>query len=164
MYIYKTVGTVAALLCGSIFGCEQRPVATAVAPPAPNPQQLAKFKYEMDEKCAGDARAWFKANHSEPLAPMKVQGGGEILTSEGLDQNHYSRKFNGCFAVLVTTTTFPHPAQVVMSHGMYDVNENARVGVLVLKDFQTVTACEVAGTKCTSKAEFESMARDYLVE
>ena len=155
----------AAFLCVGVAGCEQKPVATAAPMAAPNPEQVAKFKYEMDEKCAADTRAWFKANYSQPLEPLKVQGGGEILVTEGIDQNHYSRKLNGCFAVLVTTTTFPRPhAQIVQGNALWDVNENRQVGVLVRKDLQTVTACKVDGTECTTKAEFESMARDYLVE
>jgi hypothetical protein len=157
--------SLSALLCAGVTGCEQKPAAAAAPPPAPNSEQVAKFKYEMDEKCAADARAWFKANYSEPTEPMKVQSGGEITSGEGIDQNHYSRKLNACFAVLVTTTTFPAPkAQIIQSNGIFDVNENRRIGVLVQKDFQTVTACDVEGTKCSSKAEFESMVRDYLVE
>jgi len=137
---------------------------TAATPPAPNPQQVAKY-----EKCWADARAWFKANYSEPTRPLKSQGGGETLTTDGIDQNHYSRKLNRCFAVLVTTTTTTSPrpphAQVVERRAIYDVNENRRIGVLVQKmGLQTLTACEVDGAKCASEAEFANMARDYLTE
>lgn len=141
----------------------RKPAVTAATPPAPNPQQVEKY-----EKCWADARAWFKANYSEAIRPLKAQGGGEILTTDGIDQNHYSRKLNRCFAVLVTTTTATSPrpphAQVVMMHAIYDVSENRRVGVLVQKDLQTVTACEAEGTKCASEAEFASRERDYLTE
>jgi hypothetical protein len=156
--------SLAAFLCAGVAGCEQKPAATAAPPPAPNPEQVAKFKYEMDEKCAADARAWFKANYSQPIEPMNVQGGGQVVTTAGVAQNHYSRKLNACFAVLETSTTFPRPAQLITNHAIYNVNENRRVGFLVDKNFQTVTACQVEGTKCASKDEFESRTRDYLVE
>jgi len=152
----------AALLCLSIAACSEKPAASAAPPP--NPQQSARFNYEMDEKCAADARAWFKAYYSQPFEPVNVKGGGQILTTQSANQNHYSRKLNACFAVLETSTTFPRPAQLITNHAIYNVNENRRVGVLVDKNFEIVTACEVEGTKCGSKAEFEALARDYLVE
>jgi hypothetical protein len=66
--------------------------------------------------------------------------------------------------VLVTTTTFPHPASVVLAQEVYDVNENRKVGALVQKDYQTVTACRVESTNCTSKPEFERLVQQYLID
>src|SRR5262249_11283923 len=147
-----------------LAGC-QKPVADPSPPPPPNSEQVAKARYELDEKCGADARAWFKANYSEPPDPIKVEGGREIASLPSTYQNHYSHTFNGCFAVLDTITSFPAPhAQVVRTDALWDVNENRRVGVLVQKDMQTVTACDVEGTKCATKDEFEGMARHYMTE
>jgi hypothetical protein len=160
----------AALLCVSLAGCGEKIASTAAplvppVPPGPTPEQSAKFKYEMDAKCASDTRAWFKANYPEEPEPIKVQGGGAIQRTQPTYQNHYSHKFNGCFAVLDSMMSFPPPrAQVLRTNEIYDVNENRKVGVLVQKDLQAVTACNVEGNTCTTKAEFETMARDYLVE
>jgi len=156
-----------ALLTVCIAGCDGKTVATLSTPPGPTPEQLAKAKYEMDSKCAADTRAWYKANYpAEDYAePIKVQGGGEIAKIQPTYENHYSHKFNGCFAVLDSFVSFPPPhAQVLRTHELYDVNENRKVGVLVQKDLAAITACNVEGTKCTTQEEFEAMVRGYLVE
>jgi hypothetical protein len=156
-----------AMLCVGIAGCDQKTTAppAQARPPGPTPEQVAKAKYEMDEKCAADTRVWFKANYPEEPEPMKVQGGGEIVNTMPTYQNHYSHKRNGCFALLENMTTFPRPhAQVVQTDSIWDVNENRRIGVLVQKDLQKVTACNTDGHECSSKSEFEDMAREYLAE
>jgi hypothetical protein len=157
----------AAWLCFSLSGCGEKMAAPPPALRGPTPEQLAKERYEMDAKCAADTRAWFKANYPEEdySGAIKVQGGGQIATTHPAYQNHYSHKFNGCFAVLDSMTSFPPPhAQVLRTHELYDVNENRKVGVLVQKDLQAITACNVEGNACTTQAEFETMARGYLVE
>lgn len=159
--------TVTVLLLISLAGCREKIAATPSppAPPTPTPEQLAKAKYEMDARCASDTRAWFKANYPDDPEPIKVQGGGEIARTQPTYQNHYSRKFNGCFAVLDSMISFPPPhAQIIRTHEIYDVNENRKLGVIVQKDLRTITACNVEGTACTTQEEFETMARGYLVE
>ena len=39
--------------------------------------------------------------------PIKVQGGEEIAKIQPTYENHYSHKFNGCFAVLDSFVSFP---------------------------------------------------------
>jgi hypothetical protein len=163
----KAAARSALLLAALLCGCDQKTAAppAPASPPGPTPEQVAKAKYEMDEKCAADTRVWFKANYPEEPEPLKVQGGGEIVNTMPTYQNHYSHKLNGCFALLENMTTFPSPhAQVIQTNSIWDVNENRRIGVLVQKDLQKVTACNTDGRECSSKSEFEDMARKYLVE
>ena len=161
----KAAARSALLLAALLCGCDQKAAVPPTHPPGPTPEQVAKAKYEMDEKCAADTRVWFKANYPEEPEPLKVQGGGEIVNTMPTYQNHYSHKLNGCFALLENMTTFPSPhAQVIQTNSIWDVNENRRIGVLVQKDLQKVTACNTDGRECSSKSEFEDMARKYLVE
>ena len=149
-------------LTSFLAGCDQQAPAH---PPGPTSEQLAKAKYEMDEKCAADTRVWFKANYPGEQEPIKVQGGGEIVSTVPTYQNHYSHKLNGCFALLNTMTALPGPhSSTILTNSIWDVNENRQVGVLVQKDFKEVTACTIDGRKCSSKPEFEVAARTYMVE
>jgi hypothetical protein len=156
-----------ALLCLTITGCDQKPLTASVASTAtvPNADQTTKANYELTEKCAVDARAWYKVNYADPPEAVKVQSGGEISSTQPTYRNHYSHKLNGCYALLEGWTTFPPPhGQTLQTDSLWDVNENRQVGALVQKDLQKVTACNADGRECSSKAEFEHMARDYLVE
>jgi hypothetical protein len=163
LLILVSVGLMA--LIAFLAGCDQKAPAVPARPTGPTPEQLAKAKYEMDEKCAANTRAWFKANYSEELEPLKVQGGGEIVSTVPTYQNHYSHKFNGCFARLTDTTFFPAPhAQIIQTDSIWNVNENRKVGVMVQKDYKKITACNTDGRECGSKSEFEDMARTYLAE
>jgi hypothetical protein len=162
----KATARSALLLMVLVCGCDQKTAAppAPARPPGPTLEQVAKAKYEMDEKCAADTRAWFKANYPEEPEPIKVQGGGEIVTTMPTYQNHYSHKRNGCFALLENMTTFPNPhAQIIQTDSIWEVNENRRVGVLVQQDLKRVTACNVDAREC-SKSEFEGMTREYLAD
>jgi hypothetical protein len=44
------------------------------------------------------------------------------------------------------------------------VNENSQLGAYVVKDLNEVTACNVLGTKCTTKEQWMDLARTYIAE
>lgn len=72
-----------------------------------------KIDYELQEKCAKDAAAMFKADFADnPLYP-------------GADyEDHYSKKLNKCFMLLTAmlpSTDFKNP---VIQKYLFDVNEN----------------------------------------
>jgi hypothetical protein len=153
------------------LGACSRPVpppAPPVAPAAKGP--TAKEIYDLRERCAKDAREWFKQNYSEPQDPIPVKGGGSISSLPPNYENHYSQAHNGCFALLSTMTSFKYSAQpnpkdnFVQTNALWDVNENSQVGVFVVKSFHEVTACRVLGTQCTTKEQWMDLARTYIAE
>jgi hypothetical protein len=97
---------VVALVVVALGACS-RPAPPPAPPVAPAPKgPTAKEIYELRERCAKDAREWFKQNYSEPQDPVPVKGGGSISSLPPNYENHYSQAHNGCFAVLSQMTSF----------------------------------------------------------
>jgi hypothetical protein len=144
------------------------PPAAAPAPTLKGP--TAKEIYELRERCAKDAREWFKQNYSEPQEPIPVTGGGSVASVPPTYENHYSQAQNACFAVLSQMTSFTYSAKqasknnLIQSNTLWDVNENSQLGAFVVKNFNEVTACKVVGTQCMTKEQWMDLARPYLVE
>jgi hypothetical protein len=157
------VAVCAVIIAATLTACDQQKPAPKPVIPPPSPEQMAKAKYEMDEKCGADARAWFKANYSEPSVLIEDQLG--VGAAPPTYRNHYSQKFKGCFALLEFLSIFP--GQTLQTSELWDVNENRKVGGIVQKLFEAahnLTSCDVEESQCASKAEFEGMIRGYLVE
>lgn len=161
--------TVAAMTLAA--GCDRtpEPVPGASVPPvAKGP--TATETYELRERCAKDAREWFNQNYPPNDEPIRVQGGGSIANLPPTYQNHYSQTHNGCYAFVYEITNFsygkkPTPRDmVVQTNAMYDVHDNTRMGVFVVKNMSEVTACEFTGTKCSSKEEFMGLAKSYFTD
>lgn len=145
------------------------PPAPSIAPAPKGP--TAKESYELRERCAKDAMVWFKQNHPESQDdPISVKGGGSISSTSPTYQNHYSNVLNGCFALVYQMMSFQNSAQpspkhaFVQSNTLWDVNENTQLGAYVVKNLKEMTACDVRGTKCTSKEQWMELAKNYMLE
>jgi hypothetical protein len=161
---------VVALVVIALGACS-RPAPPPAPPVALAPKEpTAKEIYELRERCAKDARDWFKQNNSELQDPVRVKGGGSISSLPPNYENHYSQAHNGCFAVLSLMTYFKFSAQpnpkdeFVQSNTLWDVNQNSQVGAFVVKDLNQVTTCNVLGSKCTTKEQWMDLARTYIAE
>jgi len=83
---------------------------------------------------------WFKQNHSESQDSIPVTGGGSVSSTSPTYENHYSKVLNGCFALVYQMMSFKDSAQaspkdeIIQTNTLWDVNENSRLGVYVVKN------------------------------
>ncbi len=179
LWIVALVSAIASVISAAaawvaIFHGSDHAVAAPSVPmstqPGASAKPMAKEIYERRERCAKDAGEWFKRNYSEPQDPVPVKGGGSISSLPPTYENHYSQAHSGCFAVLSQMMSFKYGSQpnpkdnVLQSNTLWDVNENSQLGAYVVKDLHEVTACNVLGTKCTSKEQWMDLAKTYIAE
>lgn len=118
-------------------------------------------EYELSEKCAKDAKMWFRDNWSADKDTL-------LLTYS----DHYNKSMNVCF-ISIEYHTHLYTSNSSWSNNMsvWDVNENTRYGQmsethetqdLTVKSLDTVLECSVAQVKCASADEYEKMIAPYL--
>jgi hypothetical protein len=146
------------------------PTPGSVPPAVQAPQQpLAKEVYELPRQCTQDAAEWFKHNYSLVKEPIAVEG-GSITTIPLEYQNHFSHAKNGCFALLSQLTSFKSGAHakskeyIVVTHTLWNVRENSKLGAYEVKNVEAMTACNVSGATCASKEQWLAMAKPYIAE
>ena len=125
---------------------------------------------EVPKRCAEDTAEWFKRNHSNPAKPAGSPGDGSMSTVALEYQGHYSQAKHACFAVFSQMTSFKsglHSGSrdyVEVTHTLWNVEENAKLGVYAVKNVETMTACNVLEASCTSKEQWLEMAKPYIAE
>ena len=145
------------------------PSPAAQAPPSTKSGRSAEEIYSLRERCGKNAAEWFKANFSEQVESLPAQSGGGIDALPATYENHYSEQLNRCYAVVYQMTSIaygrkPTPRhRIVQSNTLYDVHENSQIGIFIVADLENVTACNVAGAKCTTKDEFIELAKPYML-
>jgi hypothetical protein len=119
--------------------------------------------YEQPKRCSEDSARWFERNYSHAKEPVSVQGGASSTVPLEY-QRHYSQAKKGCFAVLSLLTSFKNESGLEVTHSLWDVNENSKLGAYVVKNVDAMMACEVLGVACTSKEQWLEMIRPYIGE
>ena len=112
----------------------------------------AKEAYELSEKCAKSAAEFVQEKYKD--------WGGTVTDYT----NHYNRKLNKCFVNVTFIYGFARAGET--DKGLWDVNENKRYGEfddgLFHRDSPDI--CEMLGTPCKSKSEWDAMAKPYMDE
>jgi hypothetical protein len=149
--------------CGSLLllaSCEKPSPTPAALAPAVDLPDTRKATYDLQEKCARDALAWYKQWDDVPGV-----GGVPVISSY---TNHYSLKLGGCFIVVKRTEIARDKAtgKDGSSHSitLADVLENHDLGVLDTYPNGSLIACQVNGRACSSVAEWNSLLRPYMEE
>jgi hypothetical protein len=130
---------------------------------------MAKKVYERPMRCTADTLEWFKRNYSQPPGPVSTQSGASIATIPLEYQAHYSQAKQGCFAVLSLLSPLKgrqgsKSADYGLTHELWDVNENSKLGTYEVRDVEAMTRCDVSGSTCTSKEQWLEMAKPYIAE
>jgi hypothetical protein len=145
---------VAAFLVSS---CDRQPVSPPASTPAPAPAPVRDTRvatYELQEKCAKDASAWYK--HWWEDGPA-IAG----LTSNYT--NHYNAKLGQCF--LIVSSAIYGKKGTTESKTLIDVLENRDLAAFdKWSGKDTPMRCEVAGVSCTSASEWDALTKPYLEE
>jgi hypothetical protein len=141
-----------------VAACEKSPQAAAVV--AVTPPDTRKAAYELQERCARDALAWYKQWDDVPGV-----GGVPVISSY---TNHYSSKLGGCFIVVKRTeiATDKATGKDGSSHSitLADVLENHDLGLLDTYPNGSLIACEVNGRACTSVSDWNALLKPYMEE
>ena len=166
----KMLTRVAALCCclPLIASCDKAsaPLGAANAQTLPAAQQPApvrdtrKVTYEMQEKCAHDARDWYKHWYEDaPKAP-----GTEMLNDY---TNHYNTKFNRCFVLVHSMMSVRNnktdKSSASQQSLLADVLENREVGsYFMFLDSSRLMQCQLAEQQCTSTSAWDTLAEPYM--
>jgi hypothetical protein len=156
----KTALTLKLLLgCGTqlLVSCDKSapPVlAPVVAAPA-RAADIARSAYEMQERCAKDARDWYKHWWEDP----KDSG----INMPSSYTNHFNAKLGRCF--LVVDATVLRKNSISKMKTLIDVLENRELGALDDTSAAGLPIqCEVAGAHCASATEWDALANRYKEE
>lgn len=145
-----------AVACGNV-GTPTPPVASAVPAPAPVRDTRAET-YELQERCAKDAAAWYKHTWED------TKGIQNLVSNY---TNHYNTKSGRCM-LMVTSSTFGKTKETgvpytLVSKSLIDVLENRDVAA-----FDHVSTrpqpmqCEFDGIRCESSQEWDALAKPYM--
>jgi hypothetical protein len=141
------------------------PAASApAAPAAAQPIVSASSSYEVKEKCARDARDWYKHTWEDARTPA----GTQALSSY---TNHYNARLGQCFILVdgwtISKDKKPGKAVSREQKTLTDVLENRDVAVFdLLSDGQDkqLAQCNVNGTPCSSRDGWDALTRQYMEE
>lgn len=121
--------------------------------------------YDLQAKCAKDAKAWFNENWS---------GDKNTLLLDFM--NHYNKKENKCFVSVEYhyNSKFAAPGDYSWTNDMtlWNLYENTKYGSFAETHYtylkpnsnnrNEVIMCEVFGEKCKTLQEFNTLVRPYL--
>ena len=143
---------VTAAACGKI-GTLTPPVLPPVPSAASAPVRDTRPEiYELQERCAKNAAAWYKHAWEDPKGLSNIVGSYT---------NHYYAKSGRCMLV-VTSRTFGK-SNIMVSKTLVDVLENRDVA-----EFDQAStspqpiACQFDGVQCGSAQEWDSLAKPYM--
>lgn len=128
-------------------------------------RQTTIVNYDLQAKCAKDARTWFGEN----WLPDK----DTILLNY---TDHYDAKLNKCFILVEyhynSRLAGPGGDSWTNDMGLFDVYENAKYAQFNENHYtymkpksstgDEVITCEVSGTQCKTGAEFNGLIRQYM--
>jgi hypothetical protein len=117
--------------------------------------------YDLQAKCAKDARQWFDQNWSRDKDTLFLDF-----------TNHYNKRMNKCFIDVeyhFSGTAFAWTNEIMI----YDIYENTQYGKLSQghvtmkikgepQEVERISTCEVKGKKCTSLDEFNNLAGQFM--
>jgi len=118
--------------------------------------------YDLQARCAKDARAWFNQSYSRDSQ------------TDLLDYtNHYNKNLNKCFATVEYHFTIaPKNPSWMNDMSLWDIYENSQYGKFLeshtidlnLKGGTAdhIVTCEVAGSKCKTIDEYNGLVQPYL--
>ena len=117
--------------------------------------------YDWQEKCARNAREWFKQLYDDG---EQIDNGTETHTRY---TNHYNAKGNRCY-VLLETTGFQKESKtgeitMTESKTLIDVNENKDLAsYFAFVNPPKVMLCRMAEAHCRSSKEWKALVRPYM--
>jgi hypothetical protein len=124
-------------------------------------KQKASADFDFQERCARDARVWFKENWSSDKNTIVL----DYI-------NHYDKNLNHCFIQVEYHYSFGTGMSWVKDTSIWDVNENTKFGDFSethyiygkpdMKDEDTVGECNVMETKCKTLDEYRRLVSSYL--
>jgi len=111
--------------------------------------------YALSARCGADAREAFRKDFGNGITNTDD---GQSMS--GIEQSHYSARYNTCF-VLIRTTTFNRKERDISTLiELWDLNENKQDGSF----FQHGDAiiCTVGSSVCRSEAEWQALIEPYI--
>jgi len=120
----------------------------------------AVVDYDMQEKCAKDAKTWFNENWGRG-------GEGTTLLNE---THHFNKAQNKCFIVVEYHSDQSPSPSWMNDISLWDVIENTQFATFVESHFidyklninkDTIVTCEFNGNKCKTLAEFSGLISTY---
>jgi hypothetical protein len=131
--------------------CDKVSAQAAVPSPVPDARGAS---YELQEKCARDAREWYNRWRQEM---------SELFSAGLMDYtNHYSVRLGRCFILTQIDgyTGKQRDSTLLHTEALVDVLENRRVGSYGTSSGYAI--CEVNQTQCTSRKEWASLVKPYM--
>jgi hypothetical protein len=120
------------------------PACTPSGTGAPNRQP-----YELTERCARDAAAWF------PRALENNEPKGGWFGAPRLTIKHFNRRLNKCLAEI------EEDHENLERNSVYDVNED-RLHALYVASSRQMLLCDAWGRRCDSLEEWHRLITPYM--
>ena len=119
----------------------------------------ARDAYEMQQKCAKDAKAYFVENEGSSGISEDTKG-----TYNKWYENHYNKDLNRCF-ILVEYKKIGGKGGSTAKWAVYnliDVNENRTYASLMTGDSDEAITCIFNDSRCVTSTEWWTKVRAYM--
>jgi hypothetical protein len=122
----------------------------------------SKEDYQLEERCGKRAAERFKEGYGKGSWSDKDTS----YTANYI--NHYNRKLNKCFVLLIGVTIRKNDKENLgtgTDKTLWDINENKQYGIFFkFSNMSEPTTCEVLGKFCYSETEWDSLVNPYMEE
>jgi len=120
-----------------------------------------KEEYELQERCGKRAEEIFRIEY----------GNGNKAGKMSNYTNHYNRKLNRCFVIVIEIqTSIPDDKEIMEKVGFWtdktlcDINENKVYGHFLKFSNGGLMDCKVLGKHCSSENEWDALVKPYMEE
>ena len=138
------------LLCAASVTAHSQAVAISQS------TDTRKTSYEMQERCARNAREWYKANWDNRHTP-------DVYVATNYT-NHYSAKLGGCFVAVDSDMYGKKSGKPYSEHYTLLVNalENRDIGSALWNNQGEFTHCQVNDVACASLDQWKALLKPYM--
>jgi hypothetical protein len=142
----------------ALLGAGNQQTPPAIQQPAPQ-QDTRKAIYELQEKCAHDARDWHKQWYLDSPTDPSI-----FVTSDYT--NHYNARLGRCFIAveMATLSEEKKTGRAITTHNsrLVDVLENRDLGSAVWFSGDRPFQCQIDGVECHSRDQWAGLLKPYM--
>lgn len=123
-----------------------------------------KEVYELQDMCGKQCKEWFIKQYGNPPVQKYDKDGHSFVFFE----NHYNKKMNKCFLLVISKYLRGSPEDkdgelIILSKVLIDFQESRRIGLYIYEESIT-SKCFVSNNECKSEGEWNILVKPFMTE